>query len=109
MVNFGLVEDRVSDAKAIAWDTCHKIYLLMDDNQVEVMRGYGYDPLITSEEADPYAMFEILKNWYDDSCGLRFIQAVTTNPKDPNLGFETLIAQGEGYEEDEDYDDEDED
>ena len=105
-VDFGLVEDRVSDAKAIAWDTCHKIYLLMDNEQVEVMRGYGYDPLITSEEADPYAMFEILKNWYDDSCGLRFIEAVTTHPTDPNLGFESLIEQGAGWEEeDEDEDD----
>ena len=92
-VNFGLVEDRVSDAKAIAWDTCHKIYLLMDNEQVELMRGYGYDPLITSEEADPYAMFEILKNWYDDSCGLKFIQAVSTE-----TGFESLIEQGEGWE-----------
>jgi hypothetical protein len=98
-VNFGLVEDRVSDAKAIAWDTCHKIYLLMDNEQVEVMRGYGYDPLITSEEADPYAMFEILKNWYDDSCGLKFIQAVSTE-----TGFESLIEQGAGWEE-EDEDD----
>jgi hypothetical protein len=99
MVNFGLVEDRVSEAKAIAFDTCHKIYLLMDDEQVEVMRGYGYDPLITSAEADPYTMFEILKNWYDDSCGLRFIEAVSTNH-----GFETLIGQGEGDEEDEEED-----
>ena len=99
-VNFGLVEDRVSDAKAIAWDTCHKIYLLMDDEQVELMRGYGYDPLITSEEADPYAMFEILKNWYEDSCGLRFIDAVSTNHENPNAGFETLIGQGD-FDEDE--------
>jgi hypothetical protein len=104
MVNFGLVEDRVSEAKAIAWDTCHKIYLLMDDEQVEKMREYGYDPLITSEEADPYTMFELLKNWYDDSCGLRFIDAVSTHPTDPNLGFETLIGQGDDWE-DEDEDD----
>lgn len=108
MVDFGLVEDRVSEAKAIAWDTCHKIYLLMDDEQVEVMRGYGYDPLITSAEADPYAMFEILKNWYDDSCGLRFIQAVTTRPANPNLGFETLIEQGADYEKDDDYEEDEE-
>lgn len=101
MVDFGLVEDRVSEAKAIAFDNCHKIYLLMDDEQVEKMREYGYDPLITSEEADPYTMFEILKNWYYDSCGLRFIQAVATHPKDPNLGFENLIAQGDYVFEDE--------
>ena len=102
MVDFGLVEDRVSDAKAIAWDTCHKIYLLMDDEQVEKMREYEYDPLITSEESDPYTMFETLKNWYDDSCGLRFIEAVSTNHENPNAGFETLIGQFENQEDEED-------
>jgi len=46
-MSFDLVKERVVDAKAIAWDTCHKIYVLMDDEQVELMRGYEYDPLIT--------------------------------------------------------------
>jgi hypothetical protein len=100
-VNFGLVEERVQDAKAIAFDTCHKIYLLMDDEQVEKMREYGYDPLVTSEEADPYIMFEMLKNWYHDSCNLRFIEAVSTNHENPNAGFETLIGQGENFQDDE--------
>jgi hypothetical protein len=104
MVDFGLVEDRVSEAKAIAFDTCHKIYLLMDDEQVKLMREYGYDPLITSEESDPYTMFEILKNWYYESCGLRFIEAVSTHPTDPNLGFETLIGQGDYDLEEEELD-----
>lgn len=98
-ITFDLVKERVVDAKAIAWDTCHKIYLLMDDEQVELMRGYGYDPLITSDQMSPEEMFETLQNWFDDSCGLRFIQAVTTHPVDPNEGFETLIGQ---------FDDEDE-
>ena len=98
MVDFGLVEDRVSDAKAIAWDTCHKIYLLMDDEQVELMRTYGYDPLITSDEMSPDKMFETLQEWFDDSCSLRFINAVTTNVDDPNEGFETLIGQFENQE-----------
>ena len=105
MNNLELVRERVGDAKAIAWDTCHKIYLLMDDEQVEKMREYEYDPLITSEESDPYTMFETLKNWYDDSCGLRFIEAVSTNHKNPNAGFETLIGQFENQE-DEDEDEE---
>jgi len=109
MADFGLVEDRLSDAKAIAWDTCHKIYLLMDNEQVELMRGYGYDPLITIEESDPYTMFETLKNWYDDSCGLRFIEAVATNHENPNAGFETLIGQFENQEDEEDEEDENED
>ena len=47
-------------------------------------------------------MFETLKNWYDDSCGLRFIEAVSTNHENPNAGFETLIGQFENQEDEED-------
>jgi len=97
-MSFDLVRERIPEAKAIAWDTCHKIYLLLDDEQVEVMRGYGYDPLITSEEATPDEMMRILERWYDDSCSLRFINAVRTNHENPNAGFEQLIEQFEGQE-----------
>lgn len=99
-----LVKERVSEAKAIAFDTCHKIYLLMDNEQVELMRTYGYDPLITSEEATPEEMLATLQEWYEDSCGLRFIDAVSTNHENPNAGFETLIGQGDFAEDEEDED-----
>jgi hypothetical protein len=101
MVDFDLVAERLHDAKAIAWDTCHKIYLLMDDEQVETMRGYGYDPLITNEEMSPAQMLGTVVKWYGNSCFLRFVDAVSTNHEDPNLGFETLIGQGDDEEEDE--------
>lgn len=94
MVDFGKVEDALAGAKAIAWDTCHKIYVLMDDEQVELMRTYEYDPLILTSEMNPYDMFELIKQWYEDSCGLKFISAVTTNHEDPNAGFEDLVPQG---------------
>ena len=97
-----LVKERVSEAKAIAFDTCHKIYLLMDNEQVELMRTYGYDPLITSEEATPEEMLATLQEWYEDSCGLRFIDAVSTNHENPNAGFETLIGQGDFAEDEQD-------
>ncbi len=99
-----LVKERVSEAKAIAFDTCHKIYLLMDNEQVELMRGYGYDPLITKEDATPDVMLATLQEWYEDSCGLRFIDAVSTNHENPNAGFETLIGQGDFDEDEEDED-----
>ena len=105
MVDYSLVAERVQDAKAIAFDNCHKIYLLMDDTQVAVMNDYGYDPLITNAEATPEQMLELLKEWFEGSCGLRFIQAVTTYPKNPNLGFENLIAQGEYDLDGEDFED----
>ena len=103
-MSFDLVKERLVDAKAIAWDTCHKIYVLMDDEQVELMRGYEYDPLITKEQATPEEMFATLQEWYEDSCGLRFIDAVSTNHENPNAGFETLIGQGDFDEDEEDED-----
>jgi hypothetical protein len=48
-------------------------------------------------------MLDEIIRWYEDSCALRFVEAVTTNPADPNDGFITLIAQGED-DEDEDED-----
>ena len=99
-----LVKERVNEAKAIAFDTCHKIYLLMDNEQVELMRGYGYDLLVVTEEATPEEMLVTLQEWYEDSCGLRFIEAVSTNHENPNAGFETLIGQGDFAEDEEDED-----
>ena len=98
------VKEKVKDAKAIAFDTCHKIYLLMDNEQVELMREYGYDTLITAEQNTPDEMLAILQNWYEESCGLRFIDAVSTNHENPNAGFETLIGQGD-FDEDEENED----
>jgi len=98
------VKEKVKDAKGIAFDTCHKIYLLMDNEQVELMRGYGYDTLITAEQNTPDEMLAILQNWYEESCGLRFIDAVSTNHENPNAGFETLIGQGD-FDEDEENED----
>jgi len=41
--NWGKVEVAVEMAKGIAFDTCHKIYVLMDDGQMAQMKEYGYD------------------------------------------------------------------
>ena len=99
MIDWDLVEERLDDAKAITWDTCHKIYVLMDDAQVAETRGYGYgdepDSFFTNAEKSPSEMLTIVKKWFDESCGLRFVSAVSTNLEDPNLGFETLIGQFE--------------
>lgn len=99
MTDYYNVSVALADAKAIAWDTCHKIYVLMDDEQVIKSRGYGYgeepNSLFTSDQMNPQQMLEVIKNWYEQSCALRFVDAVSTMPegKDPNEGFETLIGQ----------------
>jgi hypothetical protein len=93
MINYDLINDRVGSAKAIAWDNCHKIYILMDTEQVELMKEYGYEPLITADQMSGDEMFNQVIEWYEDSCSLRFIDAVSTNHINPNAGFETLVSQ----------------
>jgi hypothetical protein len=100
------LEFYLEDAKGIGFDTCHKIYVLMDDEQMTLMRQYGYDPLISSDEMSANEMYQKVVEWYEESCGLRFIQAVSTNPEDPNEGFTDIVSQGAEWE---DEDDEDED
>jgi hypothetical protein len=91
------LRDYTASAKAIAWDNCHKIYLLMDDEQVAVMREYEYDPLITSDDMESREMYDKVAEWYEESCGLRFIQAVYTT-RDGEPEFVSIIAQGADWE-----------
>jgi hypothetical protein len=101
MIKSEMIKDRLENAKGIGWDGCHKIYILMDDNQMTEMQNYGYDPLFSSDQISPNRMFELIERWWDQSCGLRFISAVSTNEINPNLGFENLISQGEDNQQDE--------
>lgn len=87
------VEYELKGADSIAWDECHKIYILMDANQTDLMVEYGYDRMIRAADSTPEAMFATLKEWWDNSCGLRFINAVHTVEGDPNKGFDSLIPQ----------------
>jgi hypothetical protein len=94
MANFDKVREAVETAKAITWDTCHKIYVLMDDNQIELMRSYDYDPILTADDLSDEAMLDKLEEWYSESCGLRLIDAVATDPNNPEETlFTTLISQ----------------
>ncbi len=107
------VREYTDEAKGIAWDTCHKIYVLMDDEQVALMREYGYgedDPnaLATSDQLDPAEMATVVMSWYKQACGLKFINAVYSDKTIGNEGFVDIIAQFEGnegnWDEDEDDD-----
>ena len=103
------VDEYTNEAKGIAFDTCHKIYVLMDDEQVELMRKYGYgedDPnaFFTSEQMTGDEMRKQVVEWYNYSCGLRFISAVSSNPKFGEDGWVHIVSQ---FETDEDEDDED--
>ena len=113
---FDPVEDALEGALLIAWDGCHKIYLAMDDEQADWFRQ-NYNGVHCDDrtfEGTPEEMLTTLKGWWDESCGLKFINAVTTNHDDPNAGYESLIGQGDWMDDEEflsqeDEDDEDED
>jgi hypothetical protein len=88
------VEVAVEMARGIGFDQCHKIYVLMDDEQMDQMKEWGYDPLLSADDLTPSEMLATIQDWYADSCGLRFVQAVRTVGGDPNEGFVSLIEQG---------------
>jgi hypothetical protein len=93
------VKAELSEAKGIAFDGCHKIYILMDNAQVHEMAGYGYgfdegSFLFTKASLTSAEMLALIKKWYVDSCGLKFVQSVATVEGDPNKGFDSLIPQG---------------
>jgi len=103
---WGEVALTLGDAVAITWDTCHKIYILMDETQVQLMIEYGYDPIIRKETTTTKEMLSTLQDWFEKSCALKFIQAVSTVEGDQNNGFDSLIPQGFfdlDEDEDEDY------
>ena len=116
MLDMMEIEDRLdeytNEAKGIAFDTCHKIYVLMDDEQVELMRSYGYgesDPeaLVTSQQMTGDEMRKQVLEWYSYSCGLKFISAVSSNPKFGDDGWLHIVSQFENDEDDEDEDEDD--
>lgn len=95
------VEEALPSADSIAFDGCHKIYVLLDPGQTEWMLANGYREniaggswLIRSDEMDVAAMLTQLHDWFDASCSLRFINSVRSVPSDPNTGFTSLIPQG---------------
>lgn len=87
------VEVAVAHGKAIVWDGCHKIYVAMDEEQVDLFCEYEYAHIAKITEAD--AAVAQLREWFEDSCSLRFISAVRTVEGDPNDGFTDLIGQFE--------------
>ena len=93
----GLIEQ----SNTVAFDGCHKIYLNMDERQTEKMIGYGYDHIVGGTTWDKQ---DAVFRWYEDSCGLRFIDAVFTNDDDTD-NFVVVVSQFFGDDEEDEEDD----
>lgn len=63
-----------------AYDGCHKIYIIEDNEDIEKAKSYGYN------ENDIFDIKEI-ENIYNNSCSLRFIENWKSN--------KTYVAQFE--------------
>lgn len=95
------VEKALEGAAGAAWDSCHKIYVLKDAEQVAYMRELSYPVLMDRTEGGGQnqmgdaKLLKTIKSWFAGSCMLRFVEAVRSVPadSDPNTGFETLIEQ----------------
>jgi len=91
----------------IAFDGCHKIYLAMDQNEAHLLRDeYGYEFIVDNNGEND--IVGTLADWFEISCGLRFISAVWSNETDANAGFVDLISQCARGDEDEDEDEDEE-
>lgn len=86
------MDELLSQASTVAWDGCHKIYVNMDAQQTDKMIEYGYGYIVGGSFHDKQdAVFK----WYEDSCGLRFIDAVFTKSDGTD---EFLVVVGQEFE-----------
>jgi len=57
------INDTLIRSDEFAWDGCHKLYVVTDQEARDQLEGYGYD----------FFPIDELKDCWDRSCGLRFI------------------------------------
>lgn len=79
-------------AHSIAWDGCHKIYILQDQEQTDKMRDYGYDYLWDKSMMDADSMANTIAQWYTQSCPLRLVDSVSTGDYN-QPDFTSVVSQ----------------
>ena len=99
------VKEAVDTAVSIAWEGCHKIYIMSDKEADTNMIDIGYDTVKVDDKDKTVAQ---LFEWWESSCSLRFINRIeTTGGKAGNDQFFAVIPQFD-YDEDEEDEDDDE-
>lgn len=85
------VTDALDGAVSITWEGCHKVYICVDRESHEQQIEFGYDMTLVGDKDEA---LEQLFDWFESSCGLRFISAISNGDS-----FDRVIPQFE-------YDDE---
>ena len=91
------VAKATDNATLVAWDTCHKIYIAMDDKEA----SWYVENKFTTFSGSPEEMLDHVCQWYEQSCGLEFIDATSWDAGRGGTNFHSVIPQGylsEGYE-----------
>jgi hypothetical protein len=79
-------------ADSIAWDGCHKIYILQDPEQTDKMKDYGYQYLWDKSMIDSESMLNTIYQWWRQSCELRLVDSVATGDHSADL-FTQVVPQ----------------
>lgn len=91
MTDFAPVAAALDEARLVAWDGCHKLYVAMDNSSADWFRDWPNNGYAHIVQSTPTVMLAAIKQWWAESCELRFVQAVRWNADE----FETLIEQFE--------------
>jgi hypothetical protein len=87
------VEDVLDKAVSITWEGCHKIYVCLDQASHEQQIEYGYEMVAVEDKAEA---LNHLYEWWNSSCGLRFINAIEGDDQDyGQCRFHDVIPQFE--------------
>ena len=87
------VKEAVDSAVSITWEGCHKIYICLDQESHEQQIAYGHQVIPVKDKSEALNQ---LYEWFDVSCGLRFINAIEGG----GTTFHDVIPQCD-YEEEE--------
>ena len=89
--------EAVERAKLVAWDTCHKIYIALDDAEAKWYLDNEWETFTGT----PEEMLDRLETWYHASCSLVFINATSTSENSTESEhyseFHTVIPQFEEW------------
>lgn len=89
-----IVAEATQTASLVAFDTCHKIYIAMDEGEARYYIDHGWKTFIGPADA----MTEQVCEWYENSCGLEFVDATSTAESSTESehfsDFHRVIPQG---------------